>query len=119
MPYRPNTPCKHPGCGRLVPYGTQYCEEHAPLHIGEAKSTKEKGYNRSWQKASKLYLASHPMCVRCLRKGKIVPATVVDHIIPHRGDQKLFWNKNNWQSLCKSCHDSKTMTEDRYQEYHY
>lgn len=46
-------------------------------------------------------------------------ATVVDHIIPHRGDQKLFWDRSNWQALCKSCHDSKTMTEDRYQEYTY
>ncbi|MGI6721758.1 MAG: HNH endonuclease [Anaerovoracaceae bacterium] len=34
-------------------------------------------------------------------------------MVPHRGDQKLFWDRSNWQSLCKSCHDSKTMTEDR------
>ena len=27
MPHRPNTPCKHPGCNSLVPYGTMYCED--------------------------------------------------------------------------------------------
>lgn len=46
-------------------------------------------------------------------------AEVVDHIVPHRGDGKLFWDEGNWQALCKNCHDSKTMTEDRYQEYRY
>lgn len=66
-----------------------------------------------------MFLAAHPLCVRCQSEGKIVPATVVDHIIPHRGDQKLFWDQKNWQPLCKSCHDTKTMTEDRYQDYHY
>lgn len=34
-------------------------------------------------------------------------ATVVDHKIPHKGDYGLFWDsENNWQSLCKRCHDS-------------
>lgn len=39
-------------------------------------------------------------------------ASVVDHIVPHKGDQKLFWRRSNWQSLCKRCHDVKTATED-------
>ena len=54
-----------------------------------------------------------------MEQGRLVKATVVDHIIPHRGDAKLFWDEGNWQSLCKNCHDHKTMTEDRYQEFHY
>lgn len=65
------------------------------------------------------YLKSHPLCVRCFARGQYVQATVVDHIVPHRGDQKLFWDRDNWQPLCKHCHDTKTMTEDRYQEFHY
>lgn len=28
----------------------------------------------------------------------------------------MFWDKSNWQPLCKKCHDKKTMTEDRYEE---
>ena len=50
----------------------------------------------------------HPLCAFCQAEGKIVPATVVDHIIPHRGDQRLFWDQTNWESLCKECHDKKT-----------
>ena len=33
---------------------------------------------------------------------------LLDHIIPHRGDQRLFWDQTNWESLCKGCHDKKT-----------
>ncbi len=79
----------------------------------------KRGYNRRWQKARKSYLEAHPLCVQCAKQGKYVRATVVDHIIPHRGDQKLFWDQNNWQSLCKSCHDKKTLTEDINPTYTY
>lgn len=41
-----------------------------------------------------------------MKRGQVVAATIVDHVIPHRGDQQLFWDKSNWQSLCKHCHDS-------------
>ena len=119
MPHRPRTPCKHPGCPRLVPYGCMYCEDHAQLHFRDTKSTKEKGYNHRWQLVRKAYLHSHPLCVLCQAVGRLTPATVVDHIVPHRGDPILFWDESNWQALCKSCHDHKTMTEDRYQEFHY
>lgn len=39
-------------------------------------------------------------------------ATVVDHIVPHCGNQQLFWDTDNWQPLCKKHHDRKTATED-------
>ena len=41
------------------------------------------------------------------------PATDVDHIIPHRGDKKLFWDSGNWQSLCHECHSRKSYSERR------
>jgi 5-methylcytosine-specific restriction protein A len=37
---------------------------------------------------------------------------VVDHIVPHKGEKVAFWNRANWQPLCKRCHDIKTATED-------
>ena len=46
--------------------------------------------------------------IRCASYGKITPATIVDHIVPHRGDMLLFWDQENWQALCKECHDQKT-----------
>nr|WP_281492405.1 HNH endonuclease [Wohlfahrtiimonas chitiniclastica] len=52
------------------------------------------------------------MCVYCERNGIITAANVVDHIEPHRGDQALFWDRNNWQSLCSSCHSSIKQKEE-------
>ena len=49
----------------------------------------------------------------------VIRETVVDHIVPHRGDQKLFWDKSNWQPLCKACHDRKTWREDNRPTYTY
>jgi 5-methylcytosine-specific restriction protein A len=50
---------------------------------------------------------------------RYVKATVVDHIIPHRGDPTLFWDESNWQPLCKKCHDQKTRNEEGTPTYHY
>ena len=115
MPRRPLKPCKHPGCPELT--SGKYCEKHAKLYKRENASSR--GYNSKWRSARKRYLKVHPLCVRCKEQGKLTKATVVDHIVPHRGDPILFWDENNWQSLCKRCHDKKTMTEDRYKEYSY
>ncbi len=119
MPYKPNTPCGHTGCPKLVAYGAKYCDEHKSLHPEPARSAYRRGYNRKWQKASKVFLNTYPLCVKCKAEGRLVKATVVDHIKPHKGNQELFWDKSNWQPLCKHCHDVKTMTEDRYTEYGY
>jgi len=69
------------------------------------KTTAERGYGAKWQKARATFLRSHPLCVMCLEQdGRAEPATVVDHRIPHRGNQALFWDENNWQPLCATHH---------------
>ena len=117
MPKRPMKPCRHPGCPKLT--AGMYCEEHLRLHASDRASASVRGYDGRWKKARIRFLKAHPLCVECQKQGRLVRATVVDHITPHRGDAKLFWDESNWQSLCKSCHDHKTMTEDRYQEFRY
>lgn len=42
----------------------------------------------------------------CSVLGHVTAATVVDHKIPHKGDESLFFDDDNLQSLCKTCHDS-------------
>lgn len=68
-------------------------------------------YNRRWRKASAMWLRNHPLCVHCEKKGLITPACEVDHIVPHRGSQAIFWDETNWQSLCKPHHSAKTARE--------
>lgn len=71
-------------------------------------SRHERNYNSRWVKAREAWLRKYPLCKECERHGYITAATVVDHIMPHRGDKVLFWDKTNWQSLCKTHHDEKT-----------
>lgn len=113
MPKKPKRPCRFPGCPELVPRG--YCTKHAD----KRDSGSQRGYDSKWRKARDRFLKAHPLCVRCLENGKFISANVVDHIVPHRGSKELFWDESNWQSLCKRCHDKKTMTEDRYQEFRF
>jgi 5-methylcytosine-specific restriction protein A len=50
----------------------------------------------------------------CFEEGRIQAASVVDHIIPHKGDLVRFSSYVNTQSLCKLCHDStKQIIEKR------
>jgi 5-methylcytosine-specific restriction enzyme A len=77
-------------------------------------SAARRGYGPRWRRARAAYLARHPLCVTCRDAGQLVPATVVDHVMPHRGDQKLFWDEANWAALCKPCHDAKTAREGRW-----
>nr|WP_232897181.1 HNH endonuclease signature motif containing protein [Pontibaca salina] len=64
-----------------------------------------------WVSASRRFLRRHPLCADCGELGAVEPATQVDHIIRHRGDRKLFWDKSNWQALCQRCHSRKTARE--------
>lgn len=71
-----------------------------------------RGYGYKWQKARVKFLSENPLCLICQAKKIVKAATIVDHIIAHKGDAHLFWNQDNWQPLCVSCHSRKTATED-------
>jgi 5-methylcytosine-specific restriction endonuclease McrA len=59
-----------------------------------------------WKRTRKQHLMSDALCVMCGQRGLIVEAKIVDHIKPHKGDENLFFDPLNLQSLCKTCHDS-------------
>ena len=119
MPRIPDHPCSHPGCPRLVPRGKKYCAEHIGLHPEEIRSASARGYGSRWRKARKRYLEAHPLCVACMKEGRYVKATDVDHITAHRGDPVLFWDESNWQALCNKHHSEKTRREDHTPVYRY
>ena len=119
MPRIPDHPCSHPGCPRLVPRGKKYCAEHVAQHPEESRSAGGRGYGSKWNRARKRFLEKYPLCAECMKQGRYVKATDVDHIVPHRGDPRLFWDEENWQALCHSCHSKKTRNEDHDPVYHY
>lgn len=109
MPWSARRPCRHPGCAKMSVRGKVYCEEHQEQESDRLRGTAhERGYDSRWREARREHLRVHPLCEECQRAGRIRAATAVDHIIPHRGDKRLFWDRSNWQSLCDTCHGRKT-----------
>ncbi|WP_425105475.1 HNH endonuclease [Ancylobacter sp.] len=68
-------------------------------------SARARGYTAEWDRAAKAYLASHPLCLGCTAEGRLTPATLVDHVEPHRGDMTKFWVMEMWQPSCRWHHD--------------
>ena len=62
---------------------------------------------KRWQELRRRKLSEAAVCERC---GKM-PAAEVDHITPHRGDERLFYDFRNLQTMCKPCHVAKTIFE--------
>lgn len=104
-------PCSYPSCPNLA--NGRFCEEHKGYEDRNRGSASQRGYDNRWRKYRKSFLEQHPLCVTCEREGDITVATVVDHIIPHKGDQVLFWDWENHQALCEFHHNQKTASEDR------
>lgn len=114
----------------MVRDGSGRCEKHRRVErqqLDERRGTAhERGYTSAWQRAREAFLLKHPLCKAHEIAGRVEAASVVDHIKPPRlkdaldsGDQEriaqakaLFWDRGNWQPLCKPCHDRKTATED-------
>ncbi|MET0154758.1 MAG: HNH endonuclease signature motif containing protein [Rickettsiales bacterium] len=96
---------------------------HRPSYAGRHSSTiretekrrgsaASRGYGHRWRKERAAYLAAHPLCRECERRGEVRQADIVDHVVPHKGDMAAFWDVSNWQPLCKPCHDRKTLGRD-------
>jgi 5-methylcytosine-specific restriction enzyme A len=70
-------------------------------------------YGRRWRRARLQFLHEHPLCVMCQQAGRIAAATVVDHITPHREDETLFWDRENWQALCTTHHNATKQSMEK------
>lgn len=115
MPSRAPRVCGHCGgvhqSGVRCPKTVAMDRERKARFDATRPSSRERGYNAEWQKARADYLKVYSSCVRC---GSA--ATVVDHVTPHKGDDRLFWNRANWQALCTPCHSGAKQSEERRQQ---
>ncbi|ULQ61203.1 HNH endonuclease [Brucepastera parasyntrophica] len=65
-------------------------------------------YNtRRWRGLRAEVIAENPFCAWCKRNDTLT----VDHIENPRGNEALFFNKDNLQVLCKACQRIKTAQE--------
>lgn len=75
----------------------------------DIRKLRQKAYqNTAWRKERDNFLREHPLCEKCLEKGKITPAQDVHHKKSPFKNGEINWNLlydvNNLMSLCKECH---------------
>lgn len=61
----------------------------------------------AWRKLRKYILEQSPLCEHCDQRGLVVEATDVDHVNGDPSDNSMA----NLQSLCHSCHSTKTAAD--------
>jgi len=110
--------CAEPLCTAKVTHGR--CALHS-RQVQKARGTStQRGYGYRWQVRAARFLTQFPLCgmrynglppvmSQCRDEHRLTEATQVDHVVPHRGDQALFWDElGNWQALCASCGAKKS-----------
>lgn len=80
--------------------------------VGEGHRRREDIQRDGREKVGVYLRSTYCVCRDCKTRPFPLYASVVDHVVPHKGDMKLFWDRNNWQSMNKKCHDKKTAHED-------
>jgi len=75
-----------------------------------SKETEPRYHTKAWRAARLDALQREPLCRICDSMGYVTLAQMVDHITPVRlgGD---FWDADNHQPLCNSCHAVKSQSE--------
>lgn len=105
MPYKPRTPCRHPGCPELSEQ--RYCPRHAKDEDERYRRFQRdpainRRYGAAWRKIRARYLDAHPLCEDCLEAGRTTAAVEVHHVVPlSRGGTH---EAANLRALCKPCH---------------
>lgn len=99
-------------CGAVIPPGSicRTCDAaRKRAYDARRPSARQRGYDTRWDKARAGFLAKHTVCAICGKE----PATVVDHIEPHKGDTRVFWDRSNWQPSCAPCHNGKKQSQEK------
>ena len=108
MPQPARRFCATPGCGIVVARG--HCQVHTLMRerLRPNIDVRQLYQTPRWRYLRAEVLQDEPLCRVCRAEGRVEPATDVDHVVPHRGDLPLFWDRANLQPLCHACHSAKT-----------
>ena len=66
--------------------------------------------SKAWRDVRAAFLRAHPLCCRCESEDELVPAKVVDHIVPIKLGGERF-ERSNLRGLCVPCLNAKTASE--------
>jgi hypothetical protein len=77
----------------------------------EAKAYRHLYKTARWRKLRQQQLSDHPLCNRHLKRGRVVKASTVHHVEPHRGDEAKFFS-GPFESLCDECHNRDAQQQE-------
>lgn len=110
MPYKARRICIEPNCNDFAESGSSRCKTHKQAQtraINQNRDVTDKRFRSTkyWLISKKVFIHNNPLCKEC--GGR---ATDVDHVNGYTTWSE-FADQSNWQSLCKSCHSTKTANE--------
>lgn len=123
MPTRAKQQCNQAGCRELT--DARYCAAHQRdnTHRADRQAFDQQRQNdphrklragSQWRRTREFVLARDPICCDCHREASVE----VDHIIMARlwcaTLTNDYYDTNNLQGLCHSCHSRKTARETRF-----
>jgi len=98
---------------RLRPNGSRSKAQVRREHDERRGSSASRGYTGRWAKAAASYRRQHPLCAYCALEGRVEPATLVDHLYPHRVFEDVFWVNDWWVASCDVCHSGMKQATER------
>lgn len=101
MPIAPPRLCR---CGK-VKSGTCSCRS---AYDKDRPSANARGYDATWQRFRKWFIAHHPLCADCADAGLIERAREVHHVLKLAERPDLRLDQNNCRGLCSTCHARRT-----------
>lgn len=129
MPTIPKNPkCDTLGCRNPRSKFNRFCLQHGGRDTQYFKdkpktakylAAQDKYQSALWQTTRKLQLSRQPLCQSCLISGIVKQAEHVDHVFPWQQIGEHAFTHNIFQSLCQSCHSSKTALEQKGMCRHY
>ena len=67
--------------------------------------------SKAWRECRQSFLAANPLCMRCLKEGRVKPATIVHHTIyltkETVNDPSISLNFENLEAVCQDCHNKE------------
>lgn len=103
-------PCAVSGCPALVAAGIPRCQDHQTGRERDREHVEaRRGYRTArWRRLIQQVRQEQPLCAECSAEGRVSAWDALDHIVPHRGNADLFWDRTNLQGLCTAHHNRKS-----------
>ena len=116
MPARIKRACRKPGCPGTTIHRSGYCEQHQKTESSWKKrqdrkgNRHQRGYGTEWERLRLTILKRDCyLCQSCRKEGRVIAGNIVDHIL--NKDNGGTDDPENLQTLCRSCHATKTGRE--------